>query len=232
MTYLALIGDIINSKGLKDRARVQEELLNLMQVINKDYASVIVSPFTVTTGDEFQALLRPNDNIFQIIDSIQMELFPTQIRFGLGLGEMLTPINEKQSIGSDGPAFWRAREAINHVHDKTDYGIARIALSCEDQLLQESVNSLLSSGDFIKSKWTANQQAILRALLKQQIYQEQFEHQIIADALGIKPSGFSKRLKASGLKHYLRNRKTAAHLIIAESKSDYQQQSRKEGNHA
>ncbi|EHI75233.1 putative satD protein [Streptococcus criceti] len=232
MTYLALIGDIINSKELKDRAQVQEQLLGLMQAINKDYASVIVSPFTVTTGDEFQALLRPSDNIFQIIDNIQMQLLPVQIRFGLGLGEMLTPINDKQSIGSDGPAFWWAREAINHVHDKTDYGVARIALSCDNQLIQESVNSLLASGDFIKSKWTANQLAILKALLEQQSYQEQFEHQMIADALGIKPSGFSKRLKASGLKHYLRSRKAAAHLIIAASRSNDQQQSSEEENHA
>ena len=68
--YIALIGDIISSKNIKDRAEAQVKLLNLMKIINKKYKEYLVSPFTVTTGDEFQALLLPNKHIFQIIDEV------------------------------------------------------------------------------------------------------------------------------------------------------------------
>ncbi|MEX2804005.1 SatD family protein [Streptococcus sp. H31] len=214
MIYTAVIGDLIDSKKLEKREEVQEQLLNLMKKINQKYHSVIVSPFTVTTGDEFQALLTPCDNIFQLIDEITAVLDPVEVRFGLGIGRMSTPINKEQSIGSDGPAFWLARAAIDSIHDKNDYGTSHIALHCDSPLVQSTVNSLLSSGDFIKSKWTANQAAILRALLAKGIYQEQFEHQKLAETLGIKPSGFTKRLKASGLKHYLRSRNAAAAMIL------------------
>ncbi|MFC3931551.1 SatD family protein [Streptococcus dentapri] len=218
MLYIAIIGDLIDSKKIEKRAQVQEELLSLMTKINQKYQDILVSPFTVTTGDEFQALLTPNDNLFQLIDDIAVALDPIKVRFGLGLGSMATPINTVQSIGSDGPAFWLARSAIDYVHDKNDYGVTQIALNCDDQLLQNTVNSLLSAGDFIKSKWTSNQQAILRELLRENNYQEYFEHQKIARFLGIEPSGFTKRLKASGIKHYLRGRKTAADLILSNIK--------------
>ena len=49
--YIALIGDIISSKNIKDRAEAQVKLLNLMKIINKKYKEYLVSPFTVTTGD-------------------------------------------------------------------------------------------------------------------------------------------------------------------------------------
>ena len=70
--YIALIGDIISSKNIKDRAEAQVKLLNLMKIINKKYKEYLVSPFTVTTGDEFQALLLHNKHIFQIIDEISL----------------------------------------------------------------------------------------------------------------------------------------------------------------
>lgn len=178
-------------------------------------------PTTEIIEPEFQALLGPTSHIFQLIEQIQLAMKPVELRFGIGIGEMLTPINkvQVQSIGSDGPAFWRARQAINHIHDKNDYGASQIALVCDKPELQEMINSLLTTGDFIKSTWTKNQWAILEVLLGDKIYQESFEHQKIAAKLGINPSGFTKRLKASGLKQYLRSRKAANDMILSMTKN-------------
>lgn len=174
-------------------------------------------PTTEIIEPEFQALLGPTSHIFQLIEQIQLAMKPVELRFGIGIGEMLTPINKVQSIGSDGPAFWRARQAINHIHD--DYGASQIALVCDKPELQEMINSLLTTGDFIKSTWTKNQWAILEVLLGDKIYQESFEHQKIAAKLGINPSGFTKCLKASGLKQYLRSRKAANDMILSMTKN-------------
>ena len=104
MLYIALIGDLIESKQLKNRKQAQKDLQDMMAVLNQDYRDYLVSPFTVTTGDEFQALLRPNPEIMQLLDQIALG-FPHPIRFGLGLGEIVTDINREQSIGADGPAY-------------------------------------------------------------------------------------------------------------------------------
>ena len=193
MMYIALIGDIIESKKIQDRAQVQQQLLRLMKELNWQYQDYLISPFTVTTGDEFQALFSPNSYMFQIIDQLSVAFSPYEIRFGIGVGEMVTEINKEQSIGSDGPAYWLAREAINHIHDKNDYGINHISVFLAEV-----------------------QYDVLKQLLTEDIYDETFSHKEMARSLGITPSAFNKRIKASGLKIYLRNKRVAMNQILKE----------------
>ena len=216
MMYIALIGDIIESKKIQDRAQVQQQLLRLMKELNWQYQDYLISPFTVTTGDEFQALFSPNSYMFQIIDQLSVAFSPYEIRFGIGVGEMVTEINKEQSIGSDGPAYWLAREAINHIHDKNDYGINHISVFLADEEVTWTVNAMLAAGSFIQSKWKEVQYDVLKQLLTENIYDETFSHKEIARSLGITPSAFNKRIKASGLKIYLRNKRVAMNQILKE----------------
>ena len=216
MMYIALIGDIIESKKIQDRAQVQQQLLRLMKELNWQYQDYLISPFTVTTGDEFQALFSPNSYMFQIIDQLSVAFSPYEIRFGIGVGEMVTEINKEQSIGSDGPAYWLAREAINHIHDKNDYGINHISVFLADEEVTWTVNAMLAACSFIQSKWTEVQYDVLKQLLTEDIYDETFSHKEMARSLGITPSAFNKRIKASGLKIYLRNKRVAMNQILKE----------------
>ncbi|MBP2619759.1 SatD family protein [Streptococcus panodentis] len=221
MLYIALIGDLIESKQLKNRKQAQKDLQDMMAVLNQDYQAYLVSPFTVTTGDEFQALFRPNPELMQILDQIALG-FPHPIRFGLGLGEILTDINPEQSIGADGPAYWRARAAINAVHEKNDYGTSRIAVSLGDDASSQAVNTVLSACSFIQSKWNTSQREVLERMLLEYIYDEDFSHGEVAELLHISSSALSKRLKSSGLKIYLRNRHLAMRMILQEVKESEQ----------
>ncbi len=54
--YCAIIGDLINSKEIKNRKELQENLKLLLKNINNKY-NCIETDFTITLGDEFQALL-------------------------------------------------------------------------------------------------------------------------------------------------------------------------------
>ena len=217
MLYIALIGDLIESKQLKNRKQAQKDLQDMMAVLNQDYQDYLVSPFTVTTGDEFQALLRPNPEIMQLLDQIALG-FPHPIRFGLGLGEIVTDINREHSIGADGPAYWRARAAIDVIHEKNDYGSSRIAVSLGDEELSQAVNTVLAATSFIQSKWNTSQREVLERMLMEYIYDENFSHGEIAELLQISPSALSKRLKSSGLKVYLRNRRLAMRMILQAAK--------------
>ena len=216
MMYIALIGDIIESKKIQDRAQVQQQLLRLMKELNWQYQDYLISPFTVTTGDEFQALFSPNSYMFKIIDQLSVAFSPYEIRFGIGVGEMVTEINKEQSIGSDGPAYWLAREAINHIHDKNDYGINHISVFLADEEVTWTVNAMLAACSFIQSKWTEVQYDVLKQLLTANIYDETFSHKEMARSLSITPSAFNKRIKASGLKIYLRNKRVAMNQILKE----------------
>ena len=213
MNYFALIGDIIDSKKIDNRYQVQKTLEACLNELNIKFKDVLVSKLSITLGDEFQGLLTLDAPLFQIIDRINFAMQPYQVRFGLGLGEILTDINPEQSIGADGPAYWHARKAINYIHQKNDYGNTQIAVSFEDDTKVNIINTLIASSEAIKSDWRASQEIILQELLKLGIYDEYFDQQILGKQLELSTSALSKRLKSSNIKVYLRTRNCALNLF-------------------
>ncbi len=90
-----------------DRAGLQKSLLGVLARLNKSHAGSLLSPFTLTLGDEFQALLPDASALWRMIANIQAELHPVRVRFGIGVGEIVTEINREAALGMDGPAFHR-----------------------------------------------------------------------------------------------------------------------------
>lgn len=204
--YLALIADVIDSKIVQERFDLQKQLEKTLQKMNELFGDYLASRFTLTLGDEFQALLKVDAPVFQIIDTLRSELTPTQLRFGIGLGEIVTAIDPLQSVGADGPAYWNARAAINFVHQKNDYGNTQIYFSSGKENQDFFVNALIASGEAIRSGWRDSQEEILLNLLKRSVYSESFSQQDLAQSLAINPSALSKRLKSSSVRVYLRGR--------------------------
>ncbi|MFQ7326650.1 MAG: SatD family protein [Streptococcus xiaochunlingii] len=218
--YLALIADVIDSKMVQERFDLQKQLEKTLQTMNELFGEFIASNFTLTLGDEFQGLLKVDAPVFQIIDTLRSELTPTQLRFGIGLGEIVTDIDPLQSIGADGPAYWNARAAINLVHQKNDYGNTQIYFSCGKEKQDFFVNALIASGEAIRSGWRGSQEEILLDLLKRCVYSENFSQQDLAQSLAINPSALSKRLKSSSIRVYLRGRAVALASIQSLAKGE------------
>ena len=96
--YFAIIGDIIASKTISNRSEVQNHLKRILDQVNEEYKSNIASRFSITLGDEFQGLLHSAAHLFELLDTIQFQLYPTKIRFGIGVGDMNTEIIQETSI--------------------------------------------------------------------------------------------------------------------------------------
>ena len=218
--YLALIADVIDSKMVQERLDLQKQVEKTLQKMNELFGDYLASRFTLTLGDEFQALLEVDAPVFQIIDTLRLELNPTQLRFGIGLGEIVTAIDPLQSVGADGPAYWNARAAINFVHQKNDYGNTQIYFSSGKENKDFFVNALIASGEAIRSSWRDSQEEILLNLLKRSVYSESFSQQDLAQSLGLNPSALSKRLKSSSIRVYLRGRAAALACIQSLEKGE------------
>jgi hypothetical protein len=215
-----LIADVIDSKMVQERLDLQKQVGKTLQKMNELFGDYLASRFTLTLGDEFQALLKVDAPIFQIIDTLRSELTPTQLRFGIGLGEIVTAIDPLQSVGADGPAYWNARAAINFVHQKNDYGSTQIYFSSGKENQDFFVNALIASGEAIRSGWRDSQEEILLNLLKRSVYSESFSQQDLAQSLAINPSALSKRLKSSSIRVYLRGRAAALASIQSTVKGE------------
>lgn len=211
---LAIIGDIVDSKSISDRNETQIKLNKALKKLNKDYEKYIVSKWTITLGDEFQVLLKPNLEIFKILDYISYKMHPLKIRFGIGLGEIFTDIDYKKSIGSDGPAYWRARGAIEFIHENNNYGTSRIAFN-SDKEDDSIINNLLHYTDWMKENWTSTQREVLHVLLEKNIYSYNFKQKDLAKAIGISKSAMSRRVSSSGVGLYLSSRNSIAEAIVA-----------------
>ncbi|MGB9667069.1 MAG: SatD family protein [Candidatus Cryosericum sp.] len=212
MPYLAVIGDMIQSRHAQDRSDVQKKLATVLDGINHDcgpgkaFGDCLISKFTITLGDEFQALLRPTRAIFHILDTISWKMEPSEFRYGMGVGDISTSIDPDKSIGADGPAYWFAREAIKYIHDNDDYGVNHLAFRCGEKDLVPWLNDALACTEFVKSKWNVTQRDVFHRLLDDHLYDEQFEQKALAARMNLKPSPLQKRLKTSGLRIYLRTR--------------------------
>lgn len=115
--YIAIIGDIKDSRKLESRREIQDKLEAVLKTINFKYKGQIASKLTITLGDEFQGLLTDGATAASIVEEIKMEMAPVHIRFGIGNGKIFTNIDIERAIGADGPAYYCAREAINYLKE-------------------------------------------------------------------------------------------------------------------
>lgn len=211
-SYVALIGDIIQSKQVADRSQLQESINNAFETIHERYPDLIQSKFTLTLGDEFQALLTPSKTIFQMLDYLEM-LIPVSFRFGLGYGTLTTDFNKDVSIGADGPAYWHAREAIDIIHDQNWSGKTKGYVVTKDDKFDRTINNLLLLSDTLKDGWTDLQRKTFEQMLSKEIYTADFNQKEFADELGISASSLSKRLNVGNIKIYLHSRNTMGYLL-------------------
>lgn len=150
--YCVIIGDIVQSKEIKNRKAFQRKFYSVLQKINKGFASQIVSRFTITLGDEFQGVLKDLSSSYELINLIQEAFYPTKLRFGAGWGEITTQI-KKVAVGMDGPAFHRAREAIFAAKKKGQAVVFKTNKPEKDL----TFNTLSLCLENIEEAWTARQ---------------------------------------------------------------------------
>lgn len=166
--YIAIIGDIKNSKELENRRDTQIKLNSVLNNINAKYKSVISAKFMITLGDEFQGLLCRGDGALDIIEEIQRAMYPVKIRFGIGVGQITTEINAEMAIGADGPGYYKAREAIemlknSEYRNKTQAANIRIEVENDENSITIMLNTIFSLMAVIQDNWSRRQREIVWA---------------------------------------------------------------------
>lgn len=193
--YVAIIGDIKNSKKIVQRKEVQSHLAEVLENVNVKYKQDISSKFLITLGDEFQGLLHYGRNILNIIQEIQRDMYPVEIRFGIGVGEISTDINYEMSIGADGPGYYMAREAINDLkideqRNKTQSSDLKIKIEGDESGISKLINVSFSLLHIIESRWSDRQREFIYEIEKNGGSQSE-----CAKRLNVTQSSFQRGLK-------------------------------------
>lgn len=112
MRYAVLIGDLVASRELENRDGVQRSLQAILDELNESPTRPL-SPYTLTLGDEFQAVYGDVSRVFCDLVRIMVAVHPARVRFAIGVGRIATAINRERALGMDGTAFHAAREGIS-----------------------------------------------------------------------------------------------------------------------
>lgn len=190
--FLVLIADIESSKEIKEeerkalQVRLQQELDYLNQADNAP-----VSPYTITLGDEFQAVFKNSGMLFVHLFRILAILYPVKVRFSLGVGGIATSINTEQAIGMDGPAFHEARQGIEIL--KESGFLFHLSVEEENNTTLKLINNSLQLLSHEIQTWKKNRLSILYLL------KEGYDYKKIVDHLDISPPAFYKNKEAGAL---------------------------------
>jgi len=210
--YFAIIGDIINSKKIQDRDLIQQKLTMILNKVNETYVQKISSKFMITLGDEFQGLMSSGECVVEIIDIIEREMYPIELRFGIGVGSVSTPIDYNLPIGADGPAYYNARKVIEHhkisktkkMEIRTNIGVKIDSYS----YLSDLINSIFSLNTIVKLRWKQRQREAINAYISCNGNQNS-----AASLLGVNQSNIQRALKASGYYEYQQANKSIANIL-------------------
>ncbi|TVQ14329.1 MAG: hypothetical protein EA364_04630 [Balneolaceae bacterium] len=158
---IVLIGDLIESRKLSDRERstTQSDLNKVLDQINRD-TNGILSPWTITLGDEFQAVYRSGGHLFLHLWMVMAAIHPIYARFSISTGTITTPINRRQAIGMDGPAFHAARDGITIL--RKNEGLLRVNMHEPEIARVMNASLMLVSKEMLS--WNGNRFHILQKL--------------------------------------------------------------------
>ena len=142
--YSALIIDIEKSKTyrLEERNEIQQYMSYCIDKLNDLFKEEIQCNVTFSAGDEMQGLFWNAASAYLYFRLFELLMKPVKIRGGIGIGEWTVKLDTKISTQQDGPAYHRARWAIEDVYRSQLHNI-RINSGENDGMANHLVNAAL-----------------------------------------------------------------------------------------
>lgn len=192
--YIALIGDMVRSREFagEERSQVQDDFNLFIEHLNHRYGASLRAQFTITLGDEFQGLLEDPSIVPDIIWEVHQGRALPGFRLGIGFGRIDTKI-PTTAINLDGPAFHRARAAIQRAKSEGMMGGVFEGFGEQVDIIANGIARLLEFHVRRRSK----KQLQVIDLLRHSMSQIE-----VADKIGLTPQAVNDHKKAAGWEAY------------------------------
>ncbi len=111
-----LMADVVASRKREPQILIAE-FREAVRSVNRELADGILSPFTITLGDEFQGvvktLLDSTRTILWLEELRYKGMLNSELRYVVNYGDIATPINPIIAYGMIGDGLTEARELLN-----------------------------------------------------------------------------------------------------------------------
>ena len=140
-----VIGDLVASRSVTDRAAVQEALHDALDGVGS--AVRVEQPFQPTVGDEYQGACATLPDAVLAALLVRLSLLPrVDVRCGIGHGAVTVHDARRTPLLQDGPGWWSARDAIEALDGRRDAArtwyvgpeqtVVNAFLLCRDQIIE------------------------------------------------------------------------------------------------
>ena len=202
--FVAVKMDMRSSRRIRDRERAQEQFIQVMQALNREFAPSIQARFIVTHGDEAQGMLKRESapDALAVMERAIEGVVPVELRFGIGMGTLSTPL-QPDAIAMDGEAWHLANRALGLARSRRKYVVFGGFGEQVDRQLCALTNLLL----YMRNGWSMEQR---RAI---ELVDAGMMQSAAARALGVSESAISQRLASAGWHFYKDGREAVTDLL-------------------
>ncbi len=188
--YIAVIGDVVESRAIRNRSEIQKDFKSAMNSLNEMFSTDLHARFVVTLGDEFQGLVKRSLNSYQFFQAYHL-LFGNRVetRIGFGLGDLSTAMND-EAIGMDGTCFHQARQAVDSMKQKNKF------LAFHGFEMNVAINVLANTVVSARQQWTDRQIEVVN------LYSQSMDQSQVARELNITKQAVNKVLHAANFNIY------------------------------
>jgi hypothetical protein len=195
--YFILMADIIDSRKAQQIVLL-ESFKKIISVVNQNAKSKIVSPLTITLGDEFQGVLANLQSALEVIIQIEEEIINEKARFKLRYvlveGGIETPINKKIAHEMLGSGLTEARNLLSQVKNSNE----RFYIKINNKEQSAVINNAFRVYQGLIDDWQIDKDyEIVNSFLKYKDYKT------VAEKLNKDRSLMWKREKSIKIKEYL-----------------------------
>ncbi len=200
------MADIIESSK-REPGRLMADFKKVVEHINEVYKKSILSPLTITLGDEFQGVINGAEAAFQIIFAWEEELLklksPFKLRYVLVEGKIDTPLNRKNAHAMLGSGLTEARTMLASMKSSK----SRFAVKFQDAHASKKITLALHVLQGITDRWTPLQKKIAHLFL------ELGDYKVVANKLGKDASAIWRRKNSLLIEEYINLKKLIFQLI-------------------
>lgn len=159
------MGDIVKSSQYEGK-ELHKDFRVLVDFCNNKQASGILSPYTITLGDEFQGIAKDIrsaiESIFFFEESILKMMFDFKIRYVLHYGEIDTPLNQEIAYGMLGNGLIKARKMLSAKRrDRPKY-----QFDLDNHILSRQFNKLFYVLEGFARGWSQKDFALIYDMLR------------------------------------------------------------------
>jgi hypothetical protein len=166
--YVVLTTDLVRSRRIKGRQAEQERVLQAIDTINLECAALLATRFYLSNGDQIQGVAAEPQKVPLLLRRLRGLLHPVGIRAGVGLGTITTALMPENPGWMDGPAFHKARAALETAKAKTNCFTIFDGFGADQD---QALNTIYLLIDALITRWTKRQWEAVSAYERMRTYE-------------------------------------------------------------